>query len=543
MRNKLFSIAVICLTVVTFFSCSDEVVPDFSYSPAMPKCGQKVTFTNLTTGNKDWEAKYWNWDFNDGHKSTSKNPTHTFQEAGIYNVTLRVDSNKHYTKTLEITVYDSIPTIHANVDSVKYYKNVTFSVLVYNPDNLDLTYEWSFSSNAQGDLTNGKSTEEEVEVYFNKPDVEEYVTLHLTMEDELDTIIVTPVYVHNVKSKSLVIAQANGNILRQRIFDNGLEDYTNMGISAGKHAFNLSALSNLLYIFDAGSAVTYKNDWQTNTSGDGNIRVINMGTNTSTEIIHNRGVSSHFGFYNGFVDNQNVYWTDFSEFVYKISKNSTVGAFEWKGSTDAQTSVPYYLAKTDRLGYYGNGLSANQFSGGICYYDQAYFWAKGGTGKGIYRFLPSDILAANATSTSPIPSLGAILTSFAIRAFTIDEINQKIYFSVTAPSDKVGLWVSNMSGTGTVRIDNAPLDDESLYITGIAVDNASNKVYWAYRSPEIIGASAPSGTWENYYVANPTHRTGIKMATLATLYKPAGAIEYFSLGVSAYGIALDDVKK
>ncbi len=543
MRNKLFSVFVFSLSVFTFFSCSDNVVPDFSFAPEIPKAGQTVTFTNLTTGDDDWTVESWSWNFGDDSKSTAKSPKHIYKDAGKYSITLMVDSNKNLTKTLDITVYDSIPTIYVNTDSVIYYKKSTFSVLVYNPSSLDITYEWTFSSNAQGDLTNGKSTESEVEVFFNKPDIEEYVSLHIVMEDELDTTIVDTFYIHDLKAKSLLMAQRNGNILRQRIYDNGLEAYTNTAVTAGKHPFNISALSNMLYIFDAGADVAYKTDWLTNTSGNGNIRVYNMNTKTTNEIVNNNGKSSHFGFYNGFVDNNFIYWTDYSEFLYKTPLNSSLGSFNWKGSADNQTSVPYYLAKADRLGYYGNGLASNQFSGGIRYYDQAYFWAKGGSGKGIYRFLPTDILSANVNGNIAAPTLGAILTDFSIRAFTIDEINQKIYFSVTAPADKVGFWVANMKGTNAVRIDDAPMDDQSLYITGIAVDNVSNKVFWAYRSPETIGASAPAGNWESYYTAHPTHRTGIKMATLATLYKPAGAIEYFSVGTDAYGIALDEVKK
>lgn len=543
MRQRLFSIALFCLTVISFYSCSDNVVADFSYSPESPRRGEYVTFTNLTTGDEDWEVEYWNWSYGDGYTSTSKSPKHIYQDAGKYKVTLMVDSNKHYTKTMEVIVYDSIPVIITDVDSVFYYKNAVFSSLAYNPDAEDVTYEWTFSENAVGDsIVNGKSTAEEVEVYFTKRNVNEIVKLHIEIGDSIYDVVDT-VYIHDVKARSILMAEKGGNILRQRILDNGFEDYTNTGVDAGKHPFNISALSNLLYIFDAGTNVNYKADWLTNTSGDGNIRKVNLSTKASTEIINNNGKSSHFGFFNGYVDNNNIYWTDFSEFLYQTPQNSSLGSFDWNGSTDAQTTVPYYLAKTDRLGYFGNGMAANQFSGGIAYYDQAYFWAKGGTGKGIYRFMKSDILNANTTGNASIPSLGAILTGFSIRAFAIDEINQKIYFSATAPADKVGLWVANMSGSGATRIDNAPMDDESLYITGIAIDNVSNRVYWAYRSPETIGASAPVGTWQSYYAANPTHKTGIKMAQLATQYTPIGKVEYFREGVSAYGIALDEVGK
>jgi PKD repeat protein len=549
MNNKILPIALYVLTVVTLISCSDNIVPGFTYSPEAPKRGHKVTFTNTTTADEeDWKADNWEWDFGDGSTSTSESPVHTYKKSGKYNVVLKVNKKDNLKRTETLTVYDSVPTIYLkDVDAVEYYKNATFSVLAYNPYSEDVTYKWTFSGNAVSSDLDEKhqSTSKELKVYFTKRNVYETVKLHIEIGDSIYDVDST-FYVHDIKARSVVFAQKDGNLLRQRIVENnGLEDYTNLNIASGKHPLSLQTYANKLYVFDAGSSVAYKSNWLTDTSGDGKISVIDMGNNNAnTTLITNNGTSSHFGFYNGHVDNDYIYWTDYSEFVYRTPRSTqALGTFQWKGSTDAQTAVPYYLVKTDRLGYYGNGLAQNQLSGGFYNYDEAYFWAKGGSGKGLYRFLPTDILTANTTGSTPVPTLGAILTDYSIRAFTIDEINQKIYFSVTAPASKVGLWVANLTGTGATRIDDAPMDDASLYITGIAVDNISNKVYWAYRSPETIGASAPAGSWTEYYKNNPTHRTGIKMAALATAYKSAGTIEYFRLGVSAYGLALDETGK
>jgi hypothetical protein len=538
MRSKFFSIALFVFIIATVISCSDNVVPDFTYSPEMPKRGQKVTFTNTTTADDDWEVDNWGWNFGDGYKSTAKSPVHTFKTSGKFKVTLMVDSNKHWRKSQTITVYDTIPQIYTDEDSLVYYQKATFSVLAYNPNSEDVTYYWTFSKNAVSDSIDedGHSTSAEFEVYFTKHDVYETVQLHIEIGDTVKDVDST-FYIHNFNARSIIMADKDGSLWRQRIIDNGLEERTNMGIASGKHPFSLQTDDNKLYIFDAGTSTGYKSNWLTDTSGDGSIRVVDMGNNNAvSEFAHNRGTSSHFGFNNGYVDKNYLYWTDFSEFVYRTPKAQSIGAFDWKGSKDAQTAVPYYLVKTDRLGYYGNGLAENQMSGGFYVYDNVYFWAKGGTGKGIYRFDANDILSSNSTGNVAAPAYGAILTDYAIRAFTVDEINQKIYFSVTAPADKVGLWVSNLSGSGATRIDDSPMGDASEYITGIAVDNVSNKVYWAYTSPYADGSA--------YFNSNPaTHRTGIKMATLATLYKPAGAIQYFSLGVSAYGLVLDEVGK
>jgi len=529
--------------------CSDHISPDFSFSPAMPKCGQTVTFTNLTTGDADWTAESWNWDFGDKITSTSKAPTHIYRKAGIYTVSLKVDSSKNAVKTKLITVYDSIPTIIANVDSVKFFQDVTFSALIYNPTGATITYEWSFSDNAVStSLTSGKSTASTVLVFFNKFNLDEEVRLKVTVGTTVYDNISFKFRVHDYKAKSVLMAKKDGKILRKRIFINGMEDAVVLPMDAGKHPFNIAAINDKLYIFDAGSSVDYKSDWRTDTSGDGSIRVVNLKDFVTTEIANNRNTSSHFGFYNGYVDSQNIYWTDYSEFIYSIPITQTVGNFDWMGSEDAQTSVPYYKVKTDRIGYFGNGLASNQFSGGIRYYDNAYYWAKGGSGRGIYRFLPSDILTANATSSTPIPTLGAILTDFAIRAFVFDEIHAKIYFSVTAPTDKIGLWVSNLNGNYPRLIEAAPMDNASLYITGITVDNESNRLYWAYRSPQSSSNLVSRKVSKNSYSkAETSIKSGVKMISLVTsdmnLRNEKDSVKFFLPDEDVYGIAVDKVRR
>ena len=523
-RLNPFYFVVILLAMV---AC-ETIDPDFTYSPEMPKAGEKITFTNLTG-----EGEYWNWTYGDGGYSIVKNPTYTYKKPGVYDITLRVDSNDRYTVTKQIIVYDTIPSIYLERDTVDYYQLNTFNVLVYNPYKLTITYDWTFPATAQGEgLVNLHSDAAAPSVFFTENNVEETILLTVTVGDSVYQVSKT-IYVQDVPTRSMLIAVKNGNILRQRIFDNGLEDAISIGVASGKHPFNIRTHNNQLFVFDAGTHVSTDPAELSGKAGDGSIRKIDFALGTSTEIIHNRNVEAVHGFYNGFVDASGVYWTDQSEFVYKL--NSIVCDFDWRGTSEAQTSVSYYLAKVDRLGYFNNGLAHNQLSGGFYFYDDVYFWAKGGTGKGLYRFVAGDILSAHVVGGEAQPAAGAILTDCAIRAFDIDHLNQKIYYSVTAPAEKIGLWVANLSGTNAVRIDDAPMDDATLYITGIEVDNYSNKVYWAYR--------APDGLTESYFTANPTHRSGVKYVRLARNLNVDKDIRYFNAGVEAYGIALDEVAK
>ncbi|MDO9634610.1 MAG: PKD domain-containing protein [Paludibacter sp.] len=520
MNIKLNWISLCVFVVVALTGCKTPIDPDFSYSPEMPKAGERVTFTNITE-----EGEYWNWTFGDGGKSTAKNPTYVFKKPGMYDVVLMADSNDNYVRTRQITVYDTIPSIYIDKESVKYYETVKLSALVYNPYNYAITYKWSFSSNAiSSDVVDGESTLASVSVFFNQRNIEETVNLQIQLGDSIYNVSKT-FLIQDVPARSLLIAEQDGKILRKRIFEKGFEAYTETSIQAGIHPFYMQALSNKLYIFDAGTHVSSVRAELDGKMGDGNIRKIDLTTETGFEIIHNKNVGAEHGFYNGFVDGSTIYWTDFGQFVYKTPNNNTVlGNFEWNGS--AQTTVPYYLINMESLNAFYPELTIDHMNGGIYYYDTYYYLAKGGSGNGLYKF-----------SLSPLTQGGKILSGLSIRAFTIDHINQNIYFSVTAPADKIGFWVASLSGTKLALIDNAPMDSPAKFISGIVVDNVSSKVYWAYRAPE--------GTTESDILANPNHRTGIKSVRLAKsgLINVDKAVVYFAPDVSAYGLALDEVQK
>lgn len=528
MKLLLNRLCFILLVSVLITSCKTPIDPDFSYSPEMPKAGEKVTFTNLTE-----EAEYWNWTFGDGGKSTAKNPTYVFKKPGVYDVTLMADSNKNYVRMKQITVYDTIPSIYLESDTVKYYQDVTLKMLIYNPFSYEVTYKWLLPADTRYAVGNENSPTPSV--YFVKKEVEEIISLEITVGEKVDTISKN-IFVEDVPARSMLMAQKNGKILRQRIFEKGLEEHTETNIPSGKHPFYIQSISNKLYIFDAGTYVSSVKSELDGKTGDGNIRMVDFANGNETEIIHNRNTGAVHGFYNGFVDGGDIYWTDFSEFIYKTPNNNTaLGGFNWKGDEDLQTSVEYYMVKTDRLGYFGNGLSKNQMSTGVRNYDNHYFWSKGGSGKGIYRFTGTDILSQNVTGKGIAPVAGSILNAFAIRAFSLDPLNQKIYFSVTAPAESVGFWVSDFTGSNAVRIDDAPMDSPVDYITGIAVDNITNRVYWAYRAPDTLS--------ESHFLSNPTHKTGVKSVRLARSNNVDKDIEYFAIGVAAYGITIDEVLK
>ncbi|MDR0371065.1 MAG: PKD domain-containing protein [Prevotellaceae bacterium] len=538
MRTNLSTSLFVLSFVFLMSACNNEIDPEFNFSPESPKAGETVKFENLTK-----TGKHWLWHFGDNSHSTSKNPTHVYLKPGVYDVTLRVDSSNHAVRTRQITVFDTVPVIQKSVDAVGYYDQFTLSALIYNPKNEAIVYDWQFSPNAHGEtIIDGKSSSESVEVYFSEKETEETVTLRVQIGADLNYTVTTTFRVNDVPAKTMYIATKDGRILAKRIIENGNENPSVIPFTAqGKHLLQLSTYGTDLYVFDAGSNISYNNGWQTDHSGDGAVYVYSSVNKTTETIIDNNGGSSHFNFYNGFVNNSHVYWTDYSEFVYRIAKSERNKHLVWAGSADEQAEKsPYYFVKTNRLGYYGNGLAENQRSGGFLIMNNVCCWAKGGNGKGLFRFQTSDILPSNATGNDPVPALGALFSNYAIRAFDVDYINLRIYFSATGAES--GFYVGDFYGH-VAKIDNGPVDDPDLYITGIAVDNNTNCVYWAYRSPETVGGTPPeAGSWDAYYALYPTHKTGIKSVKLAnSVFTPTQSdINYFLEDVAAYGIAIEE---
>jgi predicted extracellular nuclease len=92
------------------------LAPDaaFSYSPESPWVGEKVSFTNKSTGT---EPLSYEWDFGDGDTSTETHPQHVYAKSGTYLVRLTATNPwGSDTATAEITV--SQPPLSVNVHSM-----------------------------------------------------------------------------------------------------------------------------------------------------------------------------------------------------------------------------------------------------------------------------------------------------------------------------------------------------------------------------------------------------------------------------------------
>lgn len=70
----------------------------FTYAPQNPTIENLIQFTDTST-DPDGTVVSWSWNFGDGGTSTLQNPTHQYETAGTYTVTLTVEDNGGMTDT------------------------------------------------------------------------------------------------------------------------------------------------------------------------------------------------------------------------------------------------------------------------------------------------------------------------------------------------------------------------------------------------------------------------------------------------------------
>lgn len=86
--------------LVLAISCHKETPSSFTPSTTEAHINEEITFTNTTNGGYDYY-----WDFGDGKSANTKNASHAYTSAGIFNVKLDVYShNKNTSSNINITV-------------------------------------------------------------------------------------------------------------------------------------------------------------------------------------------------------------------------------------------------------------------------------------------------------------------------------------------------------------------------------------------------------------------------------------------------------
>jgi PKD repeat protein len=95
-------------------------IADFNASIVEGCTPLHVTFTNLSTG----QVTDWKWNFGDGHSSTDKAPNHTYNESGIYTVSLLVTGPDGSDETTRIDYIQVRSEIIGWQDAARYIGQV-----------------------------------------------------------------------------------------------------------------------------------------------------------------------------------------------------------------------------------------------------------------------------------------------------------------------------------------------------------------------------------------------------------------------------------
>ncbi len=522
-----------------FWSCEREIEPeyfttedvDFSYSaPSLHYViGEPIQFTNESVIGSSWQ-----WNFGDGTSSNEENPVHSYEEPGTYTVSLEVDGIHEVRKKLMIS--DIVPVVrYTATEPVIVYNQtqVTFDVLLENPENKPVEYSWKFPEGTVGEGIDdsGNSQVESPSVVFGSIGSQS-VSLVITIDEkELTPVNVNVQVNYNQPAKTLYYAVKGGNIMAKKIIydiEPSLNNSFDLGYRSGKHPLTLRFSEDWLYVFDAGTRFAFVNDPDYLTAGDGEIFVVAHDGSRRESVIENFGGNTFLDFYYGYIDEEEdmIYWADRREGIFRTPTNTRNEKFS--------LSEYDYFVRNTWLGYYGEGISWGNINGTITKYNGVWWWAKHTTGAGIFRFTESDILGRDKVDGDPVPEAGSILKNFGIRSFVIDEVNENLYF---ADNRYKMIIRSNLDGDELKVIDNSPFDGEggdteAIFVTGMAIDG--EYLYWAYRGPQPPAGTDP----EEYYQANPLHRSGIKRIKLN---EEEPVIEYFIEGVEAYGIAIDQM--
>ena len=202
-----------------------KVDVNFDYSPAEPKAGESIKFTNRSSAGESWT-----WTFGDNATSLLKNPKKIYKKPGEYVVTLMVDSAKYLTHSKVIVVYDTVPTFVSSSDSILHYQDVTFTANVYNPFNYELTYDWVLPEDCK--IVAGSRTSKTVTAYFTTVG-KKSVELNLTQKDTQYNIP-KEFDVHLSKAPAIVMRKTDKTVVRQRMINDRLEQ-VNMATAEDVH--------------------------------------------------------------------------------------------------------------------------------------------------------------------------------------------------------------------------------------------------------------------------------------------------------------------
>ena len=556
--NKIALLGLSAIAMAGLVSCGDEIPNeqylygadvDFNYNVE----GDEYTLdyyvvSTIRFNNTSAKSGAVRWDFGDGSSSTDPNPTHKFDHAGIYRVTLTVDGVG--SKTYPILIYDIVPSLSVADQSTEIVEfnntTVTFAIELPNPENLKVKYVWTFPEGTMDAAGNPVTTftgyaDENGNVEY--PEAVKFkhigsqrinISTWFDLDGENrrleDTYLNVQVGTSD-PAPTIYYANKGGNIKAFKLVDPAtLPEGTkilpyDMGVSAGNMMMNLvyadvpnseGENEGYIYLLDAGKQYYYIND-EDGVLGDGQITVMKAdGTGVNT-VLTNVGGAAFNDPFQGCVHNGYLYYSDRNTGVSRVLLTAR-GEVQGQNSDHNRDNYEFY---NQVIPFYNRGISYGSIHTGILRDSSGYWWwGKTYNGQGIFRFKDSDVYKTQKEAEAqPLPTPVVYSNGF-LKAFTIDETRKALYLYRTdaagqgfveypLPGPTEGFMASDTKDhppVKTVSLEADPINttaSEGVYVTQFALDKESGRVYFCYNAVAGDKSGVPTGV--AYY--DPTTKT------------------------------------
>ena len=482
------------------------------------------------------------WDFGDGsEKVVGDTVIHKFTLYGTFKVTAKANGWQK-TNPLYISDIKPIVTIIQSDSLCEVNQSlVSFSVELPNPDNLEAVYTWTFpegTTNESGTVVSSfTGTDKELgKVKFARVGSQS-VSLQVSLGGRNLELVKKNVQVAlNTEAPTVYYAVKEGNIMARKLYkgtDVAIDPY-DLGISAGQHMFTILFYDDNLYLLDAGTQFNYVND-EDRVLGDGKISVMSKdGTSMATMISNVGGYAFDDPFYGCIYDGK-LYYSDRNTGIIVADINTRNQSF-------SNAAFPYYV-QNNYLGYYNRGLAYGAITSSFIRVNDLWYWGKTYNGQGIWRFAESDILqtAVTTENTPPAPDAGAVLKTFYPKSMAYNEKTGDFFFTIYDSGagfykckieDLDGIKdVGDLTPFKKVFADGKDVEaviaagkgegssGEFIGITELAIDYATDDVYFGYRTDEGV-TSAESA--------------------LIKYNAETDKLEYVVQGVQIYGVCINN---
>ena len=361
----------------------------------------EITFVNTspTVGVAEWDFE------GDGIVDTVGDiVTHAFSKAGTYNVQLTVAGEKLKQVVMIAPIKPLVTIKYPESGSICEVRStpITFELELPNPKNKPAKFVWSFPADTKfADGSEATSFEAE---YFTTPNDSviplpeavkfwhvgsQAVQLKVVLGDEeLEDVVKNVPVAYDQAVPTLYYAVQGGRIMAYKLTNNQHPADMNiapfdLGVSSGQHPFNLLFQDSLLYVLDAGKQFYYVND-ENGVLGDGKISVITKDGAKVQTMISNVGQAAFDDPFYGCIDGDFLYYANRNTGMVKMNLTD-------RDKVYSLSEYPWYVQQAT-LGYYNNGWGYGTIGGVFGKIDGVWHWTRFYNGKGIYRFLDSDIL-------------------------------------------------------------------------------------------------------------------------------------------------------